>query len=509
MSRPYGGRWKIRGNIGGGGQGDVFRVTDEPTSSTDEYALKRLRDVERLDRFKNEIAALKKLDHPSIVKLLDHSDLSSQTNGPHYLVMPLAAEGDAERRLPLFVGNVENVVDVGFQAAQALAAAHLARVVHRDVKPGNILFPGQGLKIWLSDFGICHLEKDIRDTPPGAVMGPRRYAAPEIEEGVSDVPFNVDVYSLGQVIFYLLSNGRTFHRENVHSPDHDAFFPAGERAAMLRVLLSRMVAPKERRVEMEQIVSSLGQLREWTSIASSNVLDDESRQLLIGLRKKVQQNDQDRVNAARAKADRDALVAAARAGIVAVMRDGLNKAAAEISEGGDLAAEVSEELVARGLRVTATMYEIKDAIRLSVSVTASATKYELYGLLCEKRVTRVQVAQVQVTEFGASKGPPASSNDMIFAIIPIFSVVEPGVSQSKYFFVTGGKRIPLERSGPDLMPNIQNRLASSSNVNVATINKITTLEFALSSWPDVQPDISGVIREFIKVFLKDVLLRQG
>jgi serine/threonine protein kinase len=234
-SKLYGGRWRNRGNIGGGGQGDVFRVTDALNSlSADEYALKRLRDVKRLDRFKNEIAALKQLEHPNVVKLLDHSDLSNQTAEPHYLVMPLAAEGDAERRLPLFVGNVENVIQVGLQAAKALAAAHLAGVVHRDVKPGNILFPTQGLEIWLSDFGICHLEKDIRDTPAGAIMGPRRYAAPEIEEGISDVPFNVDVYSLGQVIFYLLSDGRTFHRENVHSPDLSAFFPVGERADMLR-----------------------------------------------------------------------------------------------------------------------------------------------------------------------------------------------------------------------------------------------------------------------------------
>jgi serine/threonine protein kinase len=165
----YGGRWKILGNLGGGGQGDVFRVVDETGAAEGEFALKRLRDLSRLDRFRNEIEALKRLQHPRIIALIDHSDLSDE--GPkarHFLVMPVATEGDAERRLPLFTGNVESVVTVALEVAEALNAAHAVGVVHRDVKPGNILFPGQGLEIWLSDFGICHFEKPERDTPPRA-----------------------------------------------------------------------------------------------------------------------------------------------------------------------------------------------------------------------------------------------------------------------------------------------------------------------------------------------------
>ena len=505
MSKLYGGRWKIRGNISGGGQGDVFRVTDTSGAlPANEYALKRLRDVRRLDRFKNEIAALKQLDHPNVVKLLDHSDLSSLTADTHYLVMPLAAEGDAELRLPLFVGNVENVINVGLQAAKALVAAHRADVVHRDVKPGNILFPGQGLEIWLSDFGICHLEKDIRDTPAGAIMGPRRYAAPEIEEGIFDVPFNVDVYSLGQVIFYLLSDGRTFHRENVLSLDHNTFFPAGERADMLRLLLSRMVAPRERRIEMDEVVSSLDKLNEWISIARGNALDDESRQLLLGLRKNIQKSSQDKITATKAKADHDALIAAAQAGIAVVIKRVLSQASAEISEGGDLIAAVSEELLARGFKFKAAMYRIIEAIRLSVSIKDSATRYELYILLCEKRVTAIHF-----TELNAPKGGALPVGDTIFALLPIFSVIQPGASKPALFFVVDGQRIPIKQIGPDLTADTQNRFPPVSDANAPIINKITTPEFPLSSWPDVQSHVSGVTSDFVKIFLKDVVLRQG
>jgi hypothetical protein len=264
-----------------------------------------------------------------------------------------------------------------------------------------------------------------------------------------------------------------------------------------------MVAPKERRIEMEEVVSSLSKLNEWTSIARGNVLDDESRQLLINLRKKVQQNSQEKIDAAKAKADRDALIGAAQVGIAAVIKGGLSQAAAEINEGGDLVAEVSEELLARGFRFKAVMYRIIEAIRLSASIDGSSTQYELYVLFCEKHVTRVKVI-----EFNAPKAAPASDNDTVFALIPAFSVVQPGVPQPTLFFVADGQKIPLARTGPDLTPNIQNRFSSSSIVNAPIINKITAPEFSLSNWPDVQSDISKVVGDFVKTFLKDVLFRQ-
>jgi serine/threonine protein kinase len=233
-SKPYGDRWKrVKefGGLGGGAQGDVLRVVDVSGKLAGDYALKKLRDVTRLDRFRNELEALKRLNHPHVVKVIDHSDLSDVSPGQtHYLVMPIALEGDAEKRLPLFKGNIENVVRVAIQLASALGAAHRAGVVHRDVKPGNVLFPNQGLDIWLSDFGICHIEKEVRDTPPGAIMGPRRFAAPEIEAGsTAEVADDIDVYSPGQLIFYLISGGRTFHRENVYATEYDVLVKGNAR----------------------------------------------------------------------------------------------------------------------------------------------------------------------------------------------------------------------------------------------------------------------------------------
>ena len=504
MSKPFGGRWRSHGSLGGGGQGDVFRVTDSLASSHVEYALKRLRDLRRLDRFRNEIAALKRLDHPNIVKLVDHSDLADEVNEPHYLVMPLAIEGDAERRLPLFIDNIENVIQVALQASKALVAAHDAAVVHRDVKPGNILFPGQGFEIWLSDFGICHLEKDIRDTPPGAVMGPRRYAAPEIEEGISDVPFNVDVYSLGQVVFYLLSGGRTFHRENVYSADHNAFFRSGQRAEMLRLLLSKMVAPKERRIEMAEVASSLGKLNDWPSTARGNVLDDEAHQILTGLRRKIQEENQGKIDAARAKSDGEALIAAVRAGIAAAIRNRLDQIVAELNGDGDLAAEISEEIVARGLRLKA-FYQIVGGARLSATISGDATQYSLHILQCEKRTARVRVVEPNEVNDPA----PANADETIFAIVPAFSVMRPGMAQRELFFAQGGLRVPLKMTGPDLIPNLQNRFAGPPSNNNSVVEKIVVPQFSISRWPDIEPDLIKAVDEYSKLFLRDVLSRRG
>ena len=219
--KVYGHRWRLIQSLGGGGQGEIFRVADASGALQGEFALKRLRDASRLDCFRREIESLKVLSHPNIIKIVDHSALEDNTP-PHFLVMPIADEGDPERRLPLFAGNTENVVAVSLQVASALEAAHRAQVVHRDVKPGNILFPGQGLDVWLSDFGICHVADATRQTPAGVIVGPRRFVAPEIEAGGAvDVAPSADVYSLGQLIFYLLSGGRTLYREDVHNPEYD------------------------------------------------------------------------------------------------------------------------------------------------------------------------------------------------------------------------------------------------------------------------------------------------
>jgi serine/threonine protein kinase len=184
----YGGRWKIGDGLGQGGQSHVFRAIDSSGQLQGEFALKRILNRERRDRFYNEIEATKNLSHPNIIKLIDHSGLDSASfddEGRAFLVMPIAEGGDLSdrSRLTICAGSTEAVLKVAHQAASALEIAHAAGVIHRDVKPQNVLFTGKGHDIWVSDFGICLIRGRERPTETGEVVGPRGFMAPELEHG--------------------------------------------------------------------------------------------------------------------------------------------------------------------------------------------------------------------------------------------------------------------------------------------------------------------------------------
>lgn len=95
--------------------------------------------------------------------------------------MPIAS-GNLEDRVGLYKGDLDAVLRVATQLADALAAAHALEIVHRDVKPANILFPRLDHEVWLSDFGICHDgAAKVRLTGVGEVVGSRGFTAPELE----------------------------------------------------------------------------------------------------------------------------------------------------------------------------------------------------------------------------------------------------------------------------------------------------------------------------------------
>jgi serine/threonine protein kinase len=274
MAKVYGGRWQIIGQLGQGGQSEVFRVFDKSKEYEGEFALKRILNNGRLKRFEREVDAVGRLNHVNIIKILDHSlgENGSKGSDKHYLVMPIASGGDLGSlgRVKLYQGSVDSVVNVATQVAHALNTAHAAGIIHRDVKPQNILSTGEGHKIWLSDFGICHLNDESKITEIGEVVGPRCFIAPEIESGIEgNISAACDIYSLGKVIYYLFSGGILLPRESLYEQSHDGIFSGSEHSQLLLALLSKMVCLQPHRLQsIDQVLSELELLKDWENKAS-------------------------------------------------------------------------------------------------------------------------------------------------------------------------------------------------------------------------------------------------
>lgn len=197
-------RYRLRELLGRGGMAEVYRATD--TDTRRDVALKVLVDAEpgRVQRFRNELDVHARLDHPGLVKLRD----SGTHQGIPYLVLDLVRGPTLADRLADGPLGLERTLAVGHQVADALAHVHGMRVVHRDVKPSNILVDAHGAA-HLADFGIAQAAGTPSLTSTGQLVGSAPYLAPEHVEGKETGP-PADVYALGLVLVECLTGRRCY-----------------------------------------------------------------------------------------------------------------------------------------------------------------------------------------------------------------------------------------------------------------------------------------------------------
>ena len=203
-----GGRYRLGPVIGRGGMATIYRATD--VRSDRDVAVKILRpevatDRDLAHRFRREALAATVLRHPNIVACLDTGTDGDQA----YLVMALVEGEDLAARLrrggrlaPLQAARI------GLDVARALGVAHLRGIVHRDVKPGNILLAGDG-RAMVTDFGIARLAADAEAALPGTTLGSVHYFSPEQARGRTTTPAS-DVYGLGLVLYESLTGARAW-----------------------------------------------------------------------------------------------------------------------------------------------------------------------------------------------------------------------------------------------------------------------------------------------------------
>ncbi|CCH27357.1 serine/threonine-protein kinase [Actinosynnema sp. NPDC047251] len=211
-------RYRLSKRIAVGGMGEVWEAAD--TRLDRRVAVKVLKaelsgDAEFLNRFRIEARTTASLNHPGIAAVHDYGETAAVPDGPEdtaYLVMELV-EGEplaaviARGRL-----TAERTLDVLEQAGNALQAAHERGLVHRDVKPGNILVTPTG-KVKITDFGIAKAADAVPVTHNGMVMGTAHYIAPEQALGHAAEPAS-DVYALAVCGYECLTGHRPFLSEN-------------------------------------------------------------------------------------------------------------------------------------------------------------------------------------------------------------------------------------------------------------------------------------------------------
>ena len=215
IGRLIGGRYRLIAPLGEGGMATLWRAVDEQLDR--EVAVKLLRPQFGADpgftaRFKQEARSAGQLAHPNIVSVYDYG--TDPDDAAQFIVMQLV-DGEDLAAILRERGrlSINDAVRVAAEVASALEAAHRRGIVHRDVKPGNILITDGDRSVKVTDFGIARAVSEASMTVTGTTLGSVHYFSPEQARG-DNVTGASDVYSLGIVLYEMLTGRRPFEGDS-------------------------------------------------------------------------------------------------------------------------------------------------------------------------------------------------------------------------------------------------------------------------------------------------------
>ncbi|HKH11231.1 MAG TPA: PASTA domain-containing protein [Rubrobacter sp.] len=280
-------RYRLRQPLGSGGMADVFLAHDDILDR--DVALKVMSgryagDDEFVERFRREAQSAAALSHPNIVSIFDRGEAD---DGTYYIAMEYLPGGTLKDRI-LKRGALppRTAAAVALQIAEALRAAHERDVVHRDIKPHNILITGSG-DVKVTDFGIARAASSSTMTRTGHILGTAHYISPEQAMGEPVGPSS-DLYSLGVVLYEMLTGEMPFDADTPlgiamkHVNGHlvppqvlDPEIPDGVNAVTVRLLAKdpadRYASDDELIEDLERVVAGLDPSGATTEMAT-NVL---------------------------------------------------------------------------------------------------------------------------------------------------------------------------------------------------------------------------------------------
>ncbi len=259
------GRYRLESKLGSGGMSTVYLALDEVLDRP--VAIKLLhREIsdqeDQLERFRREARAAARLSHPNLVSVID----AGEDEGRPYIVFEYIEGRTLKRRIQDEGGlPVDEAVAYAIEIGRGLTAAHARKLVHRDVKPQNVLIDPDG-RAKVTDFGIARSLESEGLTATGRVLGTTDYVAPEQAMG-EDVDERSDVYSLGIVLYEMLTGDVPFRAEtqvgvamkHVNEPLPDVQSKRPEASAALAAVIDRATTkdPRDRYSSVAEMVRDL------------------------------------------------------------------------------------------------------------------------------------------------------------------------------------------------------------------------------------------------------------
>jgi serine/threonine-protein kinase len=287
------GRYRLGSKLGSGGMSTVYLAHDEVLDRP--VAVKLLHreiseEADQLERFRREARAAARLSHPNLVSVID----AGEDGGRPYIVFEYVEGETLKRRIQQVGGlSVDEAVAYAIEIGRGLTAAHGRKLVHRDVKPQNVLIDLDG-RAKVTDFGIARSLESKGLTATGRVLGTTDYCSPEQAMG-EDVDERSDVYSLGVVLYEMLSGDVPFQAEtqvgvamkHVNEPIPDIKARRPEVSAAVAAVVDRATAkdPRDRYSSVAEMVRDLESTLEieaarrgGTSGEATSVLDSVPRE---------------------------------------------------------------------------------------------------------------------------------------------------------------------------------------------------------------------------------------
>src|ERR687889_911101 len=284
-------RYELRTLVGSGGMADVYLAGDEILGR--EVALKLLKDryaenEEFVERFRREAKSAAALSSPYIVPIFDRGETD---DGTYYITMEYLPGGTLKERIRATSAlRPQAAAEVALQVAEALQTAHVRGVVHRDIKPRNILLADSD-HVKVADFGIARAADATTISQTGDILGSAKYMSPEQAEGDEVGPVS-DLYSLGVVLYEMLTGRVPFEvetpadvpiRHAVAPPPHprklDSEVPEDLDAITMRLLATN---PEDRYGSADKLIEELQGARAQIPSAPRSSTNGTTAETVLG-----------------------------------------------------------------------------------------------------------------------------------------------------------------------------------------------------------------------------------